>query len=166
MHIRDERPEDAASIEHLTTLAFAGMPHAGGNEGRIPAALRSAGALTLSLVAVDQAGALIAHVAFSPVEIDRRADGWFALGPVAVRPDLQRRGIGNKLIRAGLARLEAMGAAGCVLLGEPGYYRRFGFVNGTALTYLGYVTPHLQWLVLSGEAPAGAVTFHPAFDTA
>lgn len=164
MQTRNERPEDAAAIETITTAAFSDAPHAGGNEGRIVAALREAGALTISLVAVDASDVPIGHVAFSPVEIGGQPGNWFALGPVSVRPDLQGHGIGSKLIRAGLARLEALGAEGCVLLGEPTYYERFGFVNGTALTYLGYVTPHLQWLVLNGETPAGAVTFHPAFD--
>jgi putative acetyltransferase len=166
MHVRPERPSDAEIIGTVTASAFKGAPHAGGNEARIVAALRQAGALTISLVAAAEDDVPVGHVAFSPVEIDRQAGGWFALGPVSVRPDLQRGGIGSKLIRTGLSRLEAMGAEGCVLLGEPDYYSRFGFVNGTALTYLGHVTPHLQWLVLGGEAPGGAVTFHPAFATA
>jgi predicted N-acetyltransferase YhbS len=166
MLIRTERPEDAAAIETITTEAFRNAPHAGGNEARIVAALRAAGALTLSLVAVDEAGEPIGHIAFSPVEIGGRHDRWFALGPVSVRPDLQGQGIGGELVRTGLAHLEGLGAKGCVLLGEPDYYGRFGFVNGSALTYLGYVTPHLQWLVLAGQVPEGAVTFHPAFDVA
>lgn len=164
MNIRDERPEDAAIIEHITTEAFRGMLHAAGNEGRIPAALRQAGALTLSLVSVDETDRPIAHVAFSPAQIDRQHSAWFALGPVSVRPDLQGQGIGSALIRAGLARLAGLGAEGCLLLGDPDYYSRFGFVNGTAVTYLGHVTPHLQWLALGGRAPDGAVTFHPAFE--
>jgi predicted N-acetyltransferase YhbS len=164
MHIRPERPEDAAAIEFVTTRAFRDAPHAGGNEGRIVGALRQAGALTVSLVAVDDDGEIIGHVAFSPIEIDRGPAGWLALGPVSVTPDLQSQGIGAALIRAGLEQLEALGAAGCVLLGDPAYYGRFGFVNGTSLTYLGHVTPHLQWLVLGGESPVGAVTFHPAFE--
>lgn len=42
MHIRNERPEDASAIELITAAAFRDAPHASGNEGRIPAALRAA----------------------------------------------------------------------------------------------------------------------------
>jgi putative acetyltransferase len=164
MHIRDERPEDAAIIEAITTDAFRDALHAGGNEGRIPAALRAAGALSISLVAVDDSEQVIGHIAFSPVEIDRQTGGWFALGPVSVRPDLHRRGIGSALIRDGLERLEALGAAGCLLMGEPAYYARFGFVTGDALTYFRHPNPYLQWLVLEGPMATGDVIFHPAFE--
>lgn len=163
MHIRAERPEDAEIIGKIIADAFRNAPHAGGNEARIVVALRQAGALTISLVAVGDEGEIIGHVAFSPVEIGGGND-WFALGPVSVRPDLHSQGVGGALIREGLARLAASNANGCVVLGEPAYYRRFGFVNATALTYLGQVTPYLQRLVLAGSEPQGAVAFHRAFD--
>ena len=66
MHIRPERPEDAPAIAALVERAFASAPHSNGREQFIVSALRSAGALTVSMV-VEQAGQLVGHVAFSPV---------------------------------------------------------------------------------------------------
>lgn len=166
MQIRKERPEDAGAIEAITTEAFENAPHRGGNEARIVEALRHSGGLALSLVASDDHGAPIGHVAFSPVRIDERPGGWFALGPISVRSGRQRSGIGGALIREGLARLGGVSAQGCVLLGDPAYYGRFGFVGGDALTYFRHPNPYLQWLVLGGPCPHGDVTFHPAFDVA
>jgi putative acetyltransferase len=166
MQIRDERPDDAAAIAAITTEAFANAPHAGGNEADIIAALRLSGALTLSLVAM-QNGEIVGHVAFSPVRLDGQSNGpkgaWHALGPVSVRPDRQRGGIGASLIREGLVRLEALGASGCVLTGEPAYYGRFGFRSGALLTYCGYTSPYLQGLAFDGSIPRGDVKFDQAF---
>lgn len=81
----------------------------------------------LSLVAeVD--GSLAGHVVFS----DCNANGApvALLGPLAVAPDWQRKGVGSALVREGLARVEAEGAAGVLVLGDPAYYRRFGFEAG------------------------------------
>lgn len=73
MQIRDERDEDAAAISRVTAAAFANAPHSSGTEARIVAALRQAGALTISLAAVSDDGSIVGHVAFSPVQIDRTA---------------------------------------------------------------------------------------------
>lgn len=164
MNIRPERPEDAAAIGAITAEAFEGMAHSSGNEPRIVVALRRANALTLSLVAEEKSGTPIGHIAFSPVRLDGQEGKWFALGPVSVRPHLQRRRIGSALIEEGLARLARMGAQGCILLGEPGYYGRFGFVADPALTYFRRPNPYLQGLAFGGDGPRGDVTFHPAFD--
>ncbi|MCC8971012.1 GNAT family N-acetyltransferase [Bradyrhizobium brasilense] len=166
MQIRDERPEDAAAISRITAAAFANAPHSSGTEARIVEALRAAGALTISLVAVSDDGSIFGHVAFSPVRIEGVVGRWYGLGPVSVAPDLQRQGTGGALIRAGLARLAAMNADGCVLLGDPAYYSRFGFVSDPALTYGGEPSPYFQRLVLKGDPPKGDVKYHPAFDVA
>ncbi|UFX44113.1 N-acetyltransferase [Bradyrhizobium sp. 41S5] len=166
MQIRDERDEDAAAISRVTAAAFANAPHSSGTEARIVAALRQAGALTISLAAVSDDASIVGHVAFSPVQIDRAAGRWYGLGPVSVVPDMQRQGIGGALIREGLARLAALNADGCVLLGDPSYYSRFGFVSDPALTYGGAPSPYFQRLVLKGEPPKGDVSYHPAFDVA
>lgn len=166
MQIRKERLQDAAAIAAITTEAFAGAPHAGGNEADIIATLRLSGALALSLVTT-QDGQIVGHVAFSPVHLDGQSSGprdsWYALGPVSVRPDRQRGGIGSRMIRAGLARLAALGASGCVLMGEPAYYSRFGFRSAELLTYCGYTRPYLQGLAFDGAIPQGDVKFDQAF---
>jgi predicted N-acetyltransferase YhbS len=163
--IRPERPEEARAIGELTTEAFLTAEHSSGSEAGIVDGLREAGALTISLVAVED-GVIVGHVAFSPVTIDARPGGWFGLGPVSVRPDRQGSGIGTALIEAGLAQLRDSGAEGCVLLGDPGYYRRFGFLSDPALHYGDMPAQYFQRIVLKGEPPAGAVAFHPAFDSA
>lgn len=160
--VRTERPEDATAIGAVTTAAFAGAVHSSGTEAAIVAALRAAGALSVSLVALGN-GEIVGHVAFSPVTIDGEGSGWFGLGPVSVRPDRQRAGIGRALIEEGLARLSAGGAAGCVVLGDPAYYARFGFVADPALRYADAPPAYFQRLVFSGPPPAGRVTYHVGF---
>lgn len=163
MNIRPEQRADAAGIRALTTAAFTGKPFSDGTEAAVIDALRAADTLTISLVA-DDAGEVVGHVAFSPVTIGGQPGNWYGLGPVSVAPGRQRQGIGSALIHEGLAQLRALGAGGCVLLGDPAYYCRFGFVNDPALRY-GDVDPrHFQALHFAGDSPSGEVAFHPAFD--
>ena len=163
MQIRSERPQDATTIHALTDTAFKGMPYSDGAEAGIVDALRAAGALTLSLVAT-QGGDIVGHVAFSPVTINGEPGDWYGLGPVSVWPDRQGEGIGQALVREGLRRLQAMGAGGCVLLGDPTYYARFGFENDPHLRHAGAPAWAFQRLTLNGPTPRGEVSFHPGFD--
>lgn len=165
MQIRLERQQDALLIGQLTTEAFANAPHSGGNEARIIEALRDANALAMSLVA-EEDDKVVGHIAFSPVQIDQRSVDWYGLGPVSVVPDLQRKGIGGALIRDGLDRLRRIGAKGCVLLGDPAYYGRFGFISDPRLTYMRYSSPYFQRLVLAGDPPIGDVSYHSGFAVA
>lgn len=165
MQIRDERPEDLPAIREVTAAAFATMPFSSGTESRITDALREAGALMLSLV-VDRRGEIVGHVAFSPIRVDGEAGDWYGLGPVSAKPAHRGLGIGTALIETGLARLRALGAGGCVLLGDPGYYHRFGFVADPALFYPHGPAEAFQRLVLKGDPPRGEVTYHSAFDAA
>ncbi len=89
---------------------------------------------------------------------------WFGLGPVSVTPGQQGQGIGQVLIREGLERLEALGAGGCVVLGEPEYYGRFGFRSDPALRYGDAPPAYFQRLIFKGAAPSGQVRFHPSFE--
>lgn len=163
MQIRPERPEDATTIHALTDAAFKGRPFSDNTEARVIEALRAAGALAISLVAT-KADEIVGHVAFSPVTINGEAGDWYGLGPVSVWPDLQLTGIGQGLIREGLRRLQAMGAGGCVLLGDPAYYSRFGFENDPHLRHAGAPAWAFQCLTLNGDRPRGEVSFHPGFD--
>ena len=125
--------------------------------------LRGAGMLTLSLVA-DADGKVLGHVAFSPVTINDEFIGWYGLGPVSVIPELQKQGIGSKLIRAGLAKLRELDAKGCVLEGSPDYYQRFGFKPYAGLTYHASPAPEFfMALPFQEEVPAGRVEFHKSF---
>ena len=123
--------------------------------------LRRDGDLTLSLVAeVD--GQIVGHVAFSPATIGDASKDWFGLGPVAVSPDVQKQGIGQRLIKEGLAQLRAQGALGCLLTGDPNYYSRFGFVGDCGITYDGLDATFVQALAFEGSIPKGVGRFAPA----
>ena len=161
--LRPETAGDTSAIEALTTAAFEGAPHSSGTEAAIVAALRDAGALVISLVAVE-AGRIVGHVTFSAVTIDPEQPDWYGLGPISVHPDRQGRGIGRALVEDGLRQVRALGAAGCVVLGDPGYYGRYGFSSDTALVYGDVPPEYFQRIVFSGSAPAGNVAYHPAFD--
>jgi putative acetyltransferase len=162
MKIRFEQPQDWIAITDTTIAAFAGQEHSDQTEHAIIDRLRGAGALTLSLVAVDQ-GKVIGHVAFSPVEIEPEHEGWFGLGPVSVLRDRQRTGVGTSLIEQGLSELRSRAAAGCVVLGDPAYYRRFGFENDDALRYADAPAEFFMRLAFYDSVPAGTVRYHRAF---
>jgi len=165
MLIRDETSTDHAAVDGITARAFAPMPYSNGTEPAIIKALRASGDLTLSLVAED-GDTLIGQITFSPVKINGEHDGWFGLGPVAVEPERQGQGIGGALIRAGLERLAALGAKGCVLVGNPDYYRRFGFQNHCGLSYNGLDTAYVQKRVLAGPDKTGPLAYCQSFERA
>lgn len=160
--LRPEHAADAAAIERVTIDAFAGAEHAAGTEHRIVAALRAAGALSISLVA-ESAGAIVGHVAVSPVTLTDGETGWYGLGPISVAPPWQRRGVGSALMRAALAKLEDFRAAGCILVGDPAYYERFGFRAAANLSYPEVPAQYLLALPMAAALPTGVVSFHEAF---
>ncbi|MGE0582582.1 MAG: GNAT family N-acetyltransferase [Steroidobacteraceae bacterium] len=161
--VRPESPQDEAAIEAVTRAAFLAAPHTSHTEQFIVAALRRAGALAVSLVAVE-AGTVIGHVAASPVVLSDGARGWHGLGPIAVLPAHQGQGIGSRLVREALGALRARGAAGCVVLGEPAFYGRFGFRAETDLVLPDVPPEYFQALAFGGPLPRGVVSFHAAFD--
>lgn len=161
--IRTELLADTGSIRSLIEAAFLGAPHSSGTEAAIVDTLRTAGVLTVLLVAVEQ-DEIIGYVAFSPVTIPGEQGQWFGLGPIAVRKDRQGKGIGRDLVCSGLDRLARMGADGCVVLGDPRYYRRFGFVSDPELRYADVLPEYFQRLSFKGATPKGAVFYHSAFD--
>jgi putative acetyltransferase len=164
MEIRPEQPDDVADIRYIKEAAFLPMEYSTHTEAAITDALRDANALTISLVAVEDE-AVVGHVAFSPVTIDGQARGWYGLGPIAVRPDCQGRGIGQALIRKGLDSLKALGAEGCVLLGDPDYYGQFGFETVPDLMLPGVSPEYFQCLAFGERRPPrGTVAYHEAFD--
>ena len=164
MPIRSEREGDARAIRALTERAFRPMAFSDGTEPAVIDRLRERGELALSLVAeVD--GAVAGHVAFSVAAIgDSGESGWYALGPVAVDPPRQRTGIGTALIERGLDTLRARGARGVVLIGDPAYYRRFGFVGDGRLRYRDLADALVQWLAFDALPPPGDLRFTDAFD--
>lgn len=163
--IRPEAEADHAAIHALTLAAFAPMPFSAGTEAPIIDALRSAGDLTLSLVAV-AGGEVVGHIAFSPVSIDGTHAGWYGLGPISVAPSRQRSGIGRALVEAGLAAMRRHGASGIALIGDPALYARLGFASDGDLTYHQIDTAFVQHITFIGAAPRGELRFAEAFESA
>ncbi|MCP4306926.1 MAG: N-acetyltransferase [bacterium] len=166
MILRDEAPEDRNVIHELTRAAFADKSFSAKDEHFLVDALREAGALAVSLVAVGD-GSVVGHVAFSLVEMATPegavADGWYALGPISVAPNRQGQGIGGRLARAGLERIKALGAKGCVLAGDPNYYTRFGFRHDPLITLENVPAGASLVLRITDNDDHGLVRFHPAF---
>ncbi|HJE91063.1 MAG TPA: N-acetyltransferase [Dietzia timorensis] len=167
--IRAERRGDEGAIDAVTREAFAGAEYSDGTEQDVVAALRGTGALTVSLVA-ESGGEIIGHVAASAVRLDPPAAGeWYGIGPLSVRPDMQKQGVGAALMKAVLERLGELGAAGVVLLGDPEYYRRFGFVLAAPLRFRGAPAEYFQAMFLGTgeeigpEFPASDVIYDDAF---
>jgi len=160
--IRDETAADVQAIAAVTAAAFQPLAISRHTELFIIAALRAAGALAVSLVA-EADGRVVGHMAFSPVILSDGTRDWYGLGPVSVLPAYQRQGIGQALIREGLPRLKARQAQGCCLVGQPEYYRKFGFINPPGLTHPGVPPEVFFALSFDGHAPQGRVTFHEAF---
>jgi putative acetyltransferase len=147
MFIRPEQQGDERLIHDLTLAAFAPMPFSDGSEAAIIAGLREDGDLTLSLVAVE-GSEIVGHIAFSPVTVGPDSDGWF----------------GSALISAGLSIVKSKGAKGCALVGDPDYYRRFGFHSNGSLRYDGLPARYVQALSFENATASGHVRFSPAFE--
>ena len=160
--IRNEEESDIEEILQLTKAAFQNHLYSHQTEQFIITALRKANALTISLVA--QFGKkVVGHIAFSPVTISDGTLGWYGLGPISVLPEFQRKGIGKSLIREGLSRLKAAGAKGCILVGDPGYYRPMGFRNPQDLIIEGVPQENILTYPFDENKIQGIVTFHEAF---
>lgn len=163
IRIRSETSADSAAIEAVTTSAFLNAPYTSHTEQHIIEALRKVGKLTISLVA-ETDGIIVGHVAISPVSISDGALGWFGLGPISVMPEHQRRGIGSQLMREALQMLRERGSSGCVVLGEPEYYGRFGFKAYPSLILPGFPPAYFQAISFGSLRPKGIVTYDEAFN--
>jgi putative acetyltransferase len=123
--IRYARASDHPAIAEVVEAAF-GQP----DEARLVERLREDGDVLFELVAEDE-GQVTGHILFSRLFADR-AELFAALAPLAVRPGLQRTGVGKALVRAALEQAREFGAHGVLVLGHPAYYPKFGFAAETA----------------------------------
>ncbi|MGI4745341.1 MAG: GNAT family N-acetyltransferase [Janthinobacterium lividum] len=123
MEIRPELPDDQGLTGLLYRQAFIGT-----YEAELIDELRQSGVTPIALVAMDD-GELVGHIMFATIglEVDGRSVRSLALAEMAVHAGLQRKGIGGKLIRAGLEAARAQDYAAVVVLGHPTYYPSFGF---------------------------------------
>lgn len=162
--VRAEQARDAADVREINEQAFGGPL-----EARLVDALRDSPE-ALSLVAtVDER--VVGHILFTPVTIDppiagRRIAG---LAPMAVRPEVQRSGIGRALVRVGLEECRRGEYAAVVVVGHPGYYPRFGFVPGHTMNLdCEFPVPADVFMVLELEPGAlagcsGIIRYRPEF---
>lgn len=137
IEIREEQPADVDAVREINRQAFAQE-----QEGRIVDALREAGGVVLALVAIVN-GTVVGHILFSSLTVESEVGA--ALGPMAVSPASQRRGIGSQLVAQGIERLRARGCPFIVVIGHPEFYPRFGFGPAAA-----------QGLTCDWELPAEA----------
>lgn len=168
--IRPEQFEDIRRIHQLENAAFGRIA-----EAELVNLLRDANALILSHVA-ELDGEIIGQAAYSLVTVTA-ADAVHlcpALGPIAVAPAHQRRGVGSALVQAGLNAMKDEGHCLLFLVGHVSYYPRFGFQPALPLGFTSdYVQPdepheHFMVAVLDPRqrrAFRGHVRFHPAFDS-
>ncbi len=121
--VRAEIPEDFPAVRRVNELAF-GRP----DEAALVEALRATDP-HISLVATRDEQ-VVGHIFFSPVSFEAAGPDASAMGlaPMAVLPEFQQRGIGSRLVRAGLEECRRIGIGAVVVLGHAGYYPRFGFV--------------------------------------
>lgn len=166
--IRPERQADISTIERIQQLAFE-QP----SESELVKALRNKGAATLSLVA-ETDGQLTGHILFSPVTIEgcEQSVRTLGLGPLAVLPTHRGKGIGSQLIRQGLEQCRLDGWQIVVLVGEPDYYSRFGFIPALPQGLkCEFNVPPEAWMVCELQNGAlastkGLVRYDPEFSKA
>jgi len=171
MLIRRETASDTDAIRSITTAAFAPRypPGQVPPEPGLVDELRAGPAWlpALSLVAATPAGEVIGHVLCTRGHVGQ--DPVLGLGPLAVRPDQQRHGVGSALVHAVLGAADALGEPLVALLGDPAYYRRFGFRPATDYQITAprpQWQPHFQVRVLAGYQPGlrGLFTYPQPFD--
>lgn len=166
--IRPERLADYDEIDVVVESAFAGAEHTDGDEHRLVRRLRESAEYIpeLSLVAADGDGRVLGFLMMSEITVG--AGKAVALAPLAVRPDCQRRGIGSRLIAAAHEAARELGYGVSVVLGEPAYYSRFGYVTARPA---GIRAPfevddkYFMYCKLDAGAdvPAGVVRYSEAF---
>ena len=167
VNIRPFGSRDAEAVREVHLEAFAGSE----GEARLVEALHAADAAPVSLVALDgSSGGVVGHVLFSPVEVDNGASNvrMVGLAPVGVLPEYQGQGVGSRLIRAGLEACREAGYDAVVLLGELGYYFRFGFERASAHGFGNEYGVDHEFMVVELRSEAldgsgGTVRYRPEF---
>jgi putative acetyltransferase len=163
--VRPEVDGDRAGVRSLNCAAFE-TP----TEADLVDALRPSPG-TMSLVA-SRSGAILGHILFTPVRVGKDDDAFdaVALGPMAVRPDRQRQGIGSLLVREGLEACRAAGHGLCFVLGHPGFYPRFGFLPAPPLGFTSQWDVPPEVFMVAALVPgaldgrSGRVAYDKAFD--
>lgn len=167
IEIRQERESDYEEVGQVIKFAFASAEHCDGNEADLVANLRKSQAFIpeLSLVAVEQQK-VIGHILFSKVKIGEKTE--FALAPLAVLPEYQRKGIGKSLIQEGHRIAQQLNYDYSIVLGSPNYYSKFGCIPASQYQITAPFPVEDEFfmaLKLNAKADAvnGVVEYDPAF---
>ncbi|WGO83829.1 GNAT family N-acetyltransferase [Arsenophonus apicola] len=166
MLIRVEIPVDAPGIDQLLRQTFPT-----GAEADLVQKLRQDGLFVLEMVATDDKGQIIGYIGFTLVDVngDKQCQ-WVGLAPLAVDSAYQRQGIGAKLVYDGLDSLNEFGYKAVVVVGDPNYYRRFGFTlakpHGLTCKWSGMEAYFQVYALENGNLAdyAGRVNFSSYFD--
>lgn len=156
--IRRFKSEDIDAVADLNTLAFGGTEEAG-----IVRKLHANHESLLSLVA-HRDDVLVTHIELFRILINGKPSA-VGLGPLSVRPDLQRRGIGSSLIRMGLLVMAGRGESLVFVLGHPEFYSSLGFSADLAKPFRApWSGPAFMAQAINPGAPeSGELTYPAAF---
>ena len=168
IEVRPEEPRDAVRVFEINRRAFETEV-----EAKLVDVLRSQVDRLISLVA-ELDGEVVGHILFTPVTVEggNASLKTMGLGPMAVLPEFQRRGIGSKLVRVGLAACRTLGEQAVFVVGHPEFYARFGFELaapkdlhfGDSACDPYFFVAELEPGALTGLS--GSVAYHPAFSDA
>ncbi|MEM0915672.1 MAG: N-acetyltransferase [Planctomycetota bacterium] len=138
--VREATPADADAIAALHRAAFAASSHGYAGEDELVAACEDEGEVVFSDVATAWVGdveRVIGHALWSGMHPADQPGvrGMLCVGPIAVLPGWQGRGVGSALLRRGIAQARDARVAALFVLGDPAYYGRFGFRPATDLGF-------------------------------
>lgn len=150
LRLRNPKPDDDTPLSVLLVSTFGQS-----NEWALVQNLRSSGCVAEEILAEDDDGP-VGHVCLSRLDAP---EGWLALGPVAVRTEDQGKGVGSELIRYALDRARQAHARAVVVVGDPTYYHRFGFVfDGPAQLQSPYPAEYTGLFPIAAGTATAAVT--------
>ena len=165
MLIRFEESKDHDAVHKVNAAAFESPA-----EANLVDILRKEASPIVSLVAEEE-GAIAGHILFSPVTLSgNTALIIMGLGPMAVMPKYQKKGIGSALVKKGLEECKELGAGAVIVLGHPWFYPRFGFIPSLRYGFRSeYDVPEDVFMALELQpgylqGAAGIIKYHPAFN--